>query len=117
MVGRRLFPFGMAYFQGRTVSFREGRDSIIQSFLRWRGDAVGKAKHEQEIGSRPRTEKPRMTFGLFSCSSMCLSQKENMFWGMMIGIEGVGINVFLCSFFFFFFWGGLLGKIHGVRRQ
>ena len=24
MVGRRSFPFGMAYFQGRTVSFREG---------------------------------------------------------------------------------------------
>ena len=24
-VGRRSFPFGMAYFQGRTVSFREGK--------------------------------------------------------------------------------------------
>ena len=24
MIGRRLFPFGKGYFQGRTVSFREG---------------------------------------------------------------------------------------------
>ena len=26
MAGIRSFPFGMAYFQGRTVSFREGGD-------------------------------------------------------------------------------------------
>ena len=28
MVGIGLFPFGMAYFQVRTVSFREGKYSI-----------------------------------------------------------------------------------------
>ena len=30
MVGRRSFPFGIAYFQGRTVSFREGTRSYFQ---------------------------------------------------------------------------------------
>ena len=28
MVGIRLFPFGMAHFQGRTVSFREGTSPL-----------------------------------------------------------------------------------------
>ena len=33
MVGIRLFPFGMAYFQGRTVSFREDMNlSILRPF-------------------------------------------------------------------------------------
>ena len=31
MVGRRSFPFGMAYFQGRTVSFMEGKTFITWS--------------------------------------------------------------------------------------
>ena len=33
MVGRRSFPFGMAYFQVRTVSFREGITTVSFMFL------------------------------------------------------------------------------------
>ena len=29
MVGIRLFPIGEAYFQGRTVSFREGKSMLF----------------------------------------------------------------------------------------
>ena len=29
VVGRRSFPFGMAYFQGQTVSFREGIENPL----------------------------------------------------------------------------------------
>ncbi len=40
MVGIRSFPFGMAYFQGRTVSFREGSTHRNGSQIPM-GDAIG----------------------------------------------------------------------------
>ena len=40
MVGRRSFPFGMAYFQGRTVSFWEGTPLKFHELI-FKGNTTG----------------------------------------------------------------------------